>query len=185
MKSRNFLRGCLVLGGIALGCSSTSSVTPPAAGTGSPQSSPSRVPLFAVALVDDYAVHDANPYQGGGPMGGKRFFETKLVSKVKSCVQAANSSVRAWARTKKFAIEKYSSTSSDLTLMLRRSDLEGLLEFSYGVTRKGDTTIALATLFYYQLDGTRVEPADLRQHLTEGDIGLLQDTLTAAIDCPG
>lgn len=118
-------------------------------------------------------------------MGGKRFFETKLVGKVNSCIDAANKSVRDWARGKSFAVEKYRSASNELDLMLRRSDLDGLLEFSYNVTRKGDTTVALATLFYHQLDGTKIEPADLSQHLTEADIGALQDTLTAAIDCPG
>jgi hypothetical protein len=143
------------------------------------------MPLFAVALVDDPSVRDANPYQGGGPMSGKRFFSTKLVGQVNSCANAANTSVRAWARTKKFAVEKARLAPGELVLSLRHRDLEGLLEFSYSVANKDGTTVALATLFYYGLDGTKVDPTDLRQHLTEDDIGVLQDTLTAAIDCPG
>jgi hypothetical protein len=182
---RNHWRNRLVVGATLVGCASPSGGPPPSTSAAQPQQSPSRLPLFAVALVDDISVRDANPYQGGGPLGGKRFFETKLVGKVNSCAQAASSSVRAWARTNKFVVEKYRIATDDLALSLRRNDLEGLLEFSYSVTVKGDTTVALASLFYHKLDGTKVEPADLQPHLTESDVGMLQDTLTAAIDCPG
>lgn len=174
-----------VVVGTLVGCASPSGSRSSSTPSSSPSVSPSRMPLFAVALVEDPSVRDANPYQGGGPLGGKRFFETKLVAKVNSCTQAANLSVRAWARTNKFVVEKSHVATGDLDLSLRRGDLEGLLEFSYSVVLKDDTTVALASLFYHRLDGTKVEPADLQPHLTENDVGVLQDTLTAAIDCPG
>lgn len=118
-------------------------------------------------------------------MGGKRFFETKLVAKVNECTGAADATVRGWAKTKRFSIQASHFGAGDLDLKLVRGDLEGLLEFSYTVTTRGTSTVALATLFYHRLDGTKVEPTDIQPHLTENDVALLQDALTSAIECPG
>ena len=140
-------------------------------------------PLTSIGAVSNPdAPADPDDPGTGGSFETTSYFRNRLTSPtaIAACASMIEKVALAWAG--KFSLSRAFRElhPTGLTLRYVKGDLKGLFELTYRVELQ---THARVTMNFYAQDGSVLDPASIQSMLTQYQIGMLEDSLDAALRC--